>query len=81
MKLINPFRTTVSSCMKDFHTAVARLRRVAAHQMELKANHEDCIDALLERVDVHQDHADKAQAEAQAALLVAEKIEKTFHLK
>jgi hypothetical protein len=81
MTFINPFRTSVSSCMKDFHKAVARLHRVASHQMQRKAAHEDCIDALLERVEVHQDHADKAQAEAQAALLVAEKIKTTFHLK
>jgi hypothetical protein len=78
--LINPFRTSVSSCLKDFNKAVTRLQKVAAFHAKRKEAMDTYVDHLLDEVEKHQVLSDKASAEADAALLVAEKIKTTFHL-
>lgn len=78
--IINPFRTSVASCLKDFQTTVDRLKKVAEFHNTRKVALDTYVDHLLDQVEEHQLLSDKAAAESQAALLVAEKIKATFHL-
>lgn len=76
----NPFKKTVASVMGDFQKVVNDLKAVHAAHTAKASKFEEKIEDLLDKVEAHSFSADQAKAEADAALMLAEKIASQFHL-
>ena len=76
----NPFRKNVSSVMATFQKTLDDLAKVSAQHRLKSAAHDTHIEKLLDKIDTHTHHANQADAEADAADRLREKLSETFGL-
>lgn len=76
----NPFAKSVSSVMSSFQKTINDLGKVAKARRNTADKHDQSIVKLLDKVDVLTTKANEAEAEADAADRLAEKLKDSFGL-